>query len=116
MGGAYTGPSQLPNLELADIQDAMRDLPDEQRTTLILVALEDMSYEEAARVTGVPVGTIRSRLSRARHALLEKIEGVEKTRAGLKCKNAPLQRRVAPRGKAQSLVEPMGSDATARMK
>jgi hypothetical protein len=44
---------------------------------LILVALEDMSYEEAAHVTGVPVGTIRSRLSRARHSLMSKVAGLE---------------------------------------
>jgi RNA polymerase sigma-70 factor (ECF subfamily) len=77
MSGFYTRPNQIANLELADLQTALASLPEEQRTTLILVALEDMSYEEAAAVTGVPVGTIRSRLSRARHSLMEKISGLE---------------------------------------
>ncbi|HEY4135687.1 MAG TPA: sigma-70 family RNA polymerase sigma factor [Alphaproteobacteria bacterium] len=66
LSGLYTRPSQLANLELNDLQAALSGLPEEQRHTLILVALEDMSYEEAARVTGVPIGTIRSRLPRAR--------------------------------------------------
>jgi RNA polymerase sigma-70 factor (ECF subfamily) len=77
MSGFYTRPNQIANLELADLQAALASLPEDQRTTPILVALEDMSYEEAAAVTGVPVGTIRSRLSRARHSLMEKISGLE---------------------------------------
>jgi RNA polymerase sigma-70 factor (ECF subfamily) len=77
MSGFYTRPNQLANLELSDLQAALNSLPEEQRTTLVLVALEDMSYDEAAQVTGVPVGTIRSRLSRARHSLMEKIAGLE---------------------------------------
>ncbi len=77
MTGFYTRPNQIANLELDDLQAALATLPEEQRATLILVALEDMSYEEAAAVTGVPVGTIRSRLSRARHSLMDKLAGVE---------------------------------------
>lgn len=77
MSGLYTRPDQIANLELADLQAALDTLPDEQRATLILVALEDMSYEEAAAATGVPIGTIRSRLSRARHSLMTKISGLE---------------------------------------
>jgi RNA polymerase sigma-70 factor (ECF subfamily) len=77
MSGLYTRPNQIANLQLNDLQAALETLPEEQRTTLILVALEDMSYEEAAKVTGVPVGTVRSRLSRARHAMMTKVEGLE---------------------------------------
>ncbi len=76
MSGLYTRPNQVENLQLGDLQSAMERLPEEQRTTLILVALEDMSYEEAAKVTGVPVGTVRSRLSRARHALIRMVDGL----------------------------------------
>ncbi|HEY4134877.1 MAG TPA: sigma-70 family RNA polymerase sigma factor [Alphaproteobacteria bacterium] len=77
LSGLYTRPNQLESLQMSDLQKAMARLPEEQRTTLILVALEDMSYEEAAKVTGVPVGTVRSRLSRARHALMDMVEGLE---------------------------------------
>jgi RNA polymerase sigma-70 factor (ECF subfamily) len=76
MSGLYTRPNQVESLQLGDLQSAMERLPEEQRTTLILVALEDMSYEEAAKVTGVPVGTVRSRLSRARHALIRMVDGL----------------------------------------
>ncbi|HEY4134153.1 MAG TPA: sigma-70 family RNA polymerase sigma factor [Alphaproteobacteria bacterium] len=77
MSGLYTRPNQIANLEMRDLQVALNGLPEEQRHTLVLVALEDMSYEEAARVTGVPVGTIRSRLSRARHSLMAMVAGLE---------------------------------------
>ncbi|HEU0070206.1 MAG TPA: sigma-70 family RNA polymerase sigma factor [Alphaproteobacteria bacterium] len=76
MSGLYTRPNQVESLQLGDLQNAMEQLPEEQRTTLILVALEDMSYEEAAQVTGVPVGTVRSRLSRARHSLMRMVDGL----------------------------------------
>ncbi|HEY4135110.1 MAG TPA: sigma-70 family RNA polymerase sigma factor [Alphaproteobacteria bacterium] len=76
MSGLYTRPNQVESLQLGDLQGALERLPEEQRTTLILVALEDMSYEEAAKVTGVPVGTVRSRLSRARHALIRMVDGL----------------------------------------
>lgn len=55
--------------ELRDIGDAMAKLPVEQRTVLLLVGLEQFTYEEAARVLGVPIGTVMSRLSRARERL-----------------------------------------------
>lgn len=74
--GMYTRPSQMASLQVRELQDAMNELPEEQRATLTLIALEDMSYMDAARITGVPIGTIRSRLSRARHALMQKLEGV----------------------------------------
>jgi RNA polymerase sigma factor (sigma-70 family) len=56
-------------LELRDLERAIAKLPDEQRSVILLVGLEGMRYEEVAAVLGVPVGTIRSRLSRGREAL-----------------------------------------------
>jgi RNA polymerase sigma-70 factor (ECF subfamily) len=53
----------------------LMQLPQEQRAALLLVSLEDMSYEEVARTTGVRVGTVMSRLSRARARLGELMEG-----------------------------------------
>lgn len=97
LGRSYTKPDQLPNLELADVEAALQELPEEQCTTLILVALEDMSYEEAARISNVCIGTIRSRLSRGRRALLAKVEGVEKTRMRHKLRGVLLRRRGRPR-------------------
>jgi RNA polymerase sigma-70 factor (ECF subfamily) len=58
-----------------DIVRGLALLPAEQREVLLLVALEGMSYREAADVQGVPIGTIMSRLSRARAALRAHVEG-----------------------------------------
>ncbi|MDD2879194.1 MAG: RNA polymerase sigma factor [Rhodoferax sp.] len=49
-----------------DLQRCLLRLPPEQREVLLLVSMEDMSYAEVAKVTGVPIGTVMSRLSRAR--------------------------------------------------
>ena len=54
-----------------DLQRGLMRLPPEQRAVLLLVTLEDVDYREAARILGVPVGTVMSRLSRARTRLRE---------------------------------------------
>lgn len=62
-------PHQGSRLELRDLERAIAKLPEEQRSVILLVGLEGMRYEEVAEVLGVPVGTVRSRLSRGREAL-----------------------------------------------
>jgi RNA polymerase sigma-70 factor (ECF subfamily) len=62
-------PHQGKRLELRDLERALAKLPEEQRSVILLVGLEGMRYEEVAAVLDVPVGTIRSRLSRGREAL-----------------------------------------------
>jgi RNA polymerase sigma-70 factor, ECF subfamily len=62
-------PQQGKRLELRDLERAFAKLPDAQRAVILLVALEGMRYDEVAAVLDVPVGTIRSRLSRGREAL-----------------------------------------------
>jgi RNA polymerase sigma-70 factor (ECF subfamily) len=62
-------PQQGKRLELRDLERAIAQLPEEQRTVILLVGLEGMRYEEVAAVLDVPIGTIRSRLSRGREAL-----------------------------------------------
>ena len=61
--------SQGDTLVLRDLDRSIARLPDEQRAVLLLVALEEMSYEEVARSLGIPIGTVMSRLSRARDKL-----------------------------------------------
>jgi RNA polymerase sigma-70 factor, ECF subfamily len=56
-------------LELRDLDRGLARLPEEQRTVILLVGLEGMRYEAVAEIIGVPVGTVRSRLSRGREAL-----------------------------------------------
>lgn len=58
--------SPIDLLEIGDIDAAIRLLPGEQREVLLLVALEQMSYAETAQALGIPVGTVMSRLYRAR--------------------------------------------------
>ncbi len=56
-------------LEHRDLLRAFAVLPQEQRSVLALIGVEDLSYDEAARVLGVPIGTVMSRLSRGRERL-----------------------------------------------
>lgn len=59
-----------------DIMAALDALPAEQRAVVLLVGVEDLSYEEAARVLGIPIGTVMSRLSRGREKLRRSLDGV----------------------------------------
>lgn len=61
------------------LQLALEDLPESMRSILLMVAVDELSYEAAAALLTVPVGTVRSRLSRARAALRVKLQarGVE---------------------------------------
>src|SRR6516165_1767458 len=73
-----------------DLLRAFVALSEEQRSVLVLIAVEDFSYEEAARVLGVPVGTVMSRLSRGRERLRHLING--EVNGGQRRRNAALTR------------------------
>lgn len=60
-------------LYLKDLQRALETLGDDQREVLFLVVSEGLTYEQTARAINVPVGTIMSRLSRAREALSKRM-------------------------------------------
>ena len=62
--------------EMRDIQSALYKLSQDQREVLLLVAVEGLRYREAAEVLAVPVGTIMSRLARAREKMQELLGGV----------------------------------------
>lgn len=55
------------------LAEAMSDLPEHMREVLMLIAVDELSYEEASVLLCIPVGTVRSRLSRARSALRDKL-------------------------------------------
>jgi RNA polymerase sigma-70 factor (ECF subfamily) len=59
---------------LHDVLKGLDALPEEQRSIVLLIGVEDLSYEQAAQVLGVPLGTVMSRLSRARARLREFME------------------------------------------
>jgi RNA polymerase sigma-70 factor, ECF subfamily len=67
-------PSAMARLQLRDVQRAIDALPDEQREALLLVCVEDLSYREAADILAVPIGTIMSRLARARKRIADMTE------------------------------------------
>ncbi|MES2026719.1 MAG: RNA polymerase sigma factor [Pseudomonadota bacterium] len=67
--------SLTDGLEMRDLDSALRTLPPEQREILLLIALEEMSYDEVAATLGLPLGTVMSRLSRARQKLRAQMEG-----------------------------------------
>ena len=67
--------TQSDGLEVMDLQAALSQLPEEQRTVLLLVALDDMSYGEIAETLAIPIGTVMSRLSRGRERLRQIMDG-----------------------------------------
>ena len=69
--------TQSDRLEVRDLERLLQRLAPEQREVLLLVGVEELSYQEVADVTGVPVGTVMSRLSRARARLRVELQGRE---------------------------------------
>lgn len=67
-------PSQYGSLDLQDFRKALNELPDDQREAIILIGASGFSYEEAAEICDCAVGTIKSRVSRARVRLQELLE------------------------------------------
>ena len=81
-----------------DLERCLQRLPAEQRAVLLLVSVEDMSYADTARVLLLPLGTVMSRLSRARSRLRELMEAPSATSATSASSAAPAQS--APTAKA----------------
>lgn len=69
IGALPTRATQGDAIELGDLAAAIGSLPEEQRAVLLLVALEEMSYQEVAQTLGIPAGTVMSRLARGRERL-----------------------------------------------
>ena len=61
-------------LYLAQVREAIAQLPEDQRAVLMLVSVEGVAYKDAAEILGLPLGTVMSRLSRARVALGRTLE------------------------------------------
>ena len=67
-------PEQQGHMDLKDFRDALETLPDDQREALVLIGANGFSYEEAAEIIGVAVGTVKSRVSRARTRLMDDLD------------------------------------------
>jgi RNA polymerase sigma-70 factor (ECF subfamily) len=102
-------PQQGMRLELRDLDRAIAKLPDAQRSVILLVGLEGMSYGDVAAVLDVPVGTVRSRLSRGREAL-RRLTGIvqageaDAVTAGPSVLNRPIRRFDGATGRSEIAV------------
>jgi RNA polymerase sigma-70 factor, ECF subfamily len=106
-------PHQGSSLELRDLERAMARLPEEQRAVILLVGLEGMRYDEVAAVLGVPVGTVRSRLSRGREALRGLMGIVPDREAEIAMAQAPTSCRAGARVAHRSPASAMAREARA---
>lgn len=70
-------PNQPSHIDMLEFADALFDLPAEQREALILVGAEGYSYEETAKIAGCALGTVKSRVNRARVNLARRLEIVD---------------------------------------
>jgi RNA polymerase sigma-70 factor, ECF subfamily len=104
-------PHQGRSLELRDLERALSKLPAGQRSVILLVGLEGMRYEDIAAVLGVPVGTVRSRLSRGREALRRLMGFVPDRQAEMMMAEPPALRRVGGRFPDRSPISPMAREA-----
>jgi len=89
-------PRQDRRLELRDLDCALGQLPEEQRAAILLVGLEGMRYEDAAEMLSLPIGTVRSRVSRGRDALRRLIGAIADRRAERIMADACADRRQSP--------------------
>jgi RNA polymerase sigma-70 factor, ECF subfamily len=90
-------PHQGKRLELRDLERALAKLPEEQRSVILLVGLEGMRYEEVAEILDVPIGTVRSRLSRGRETLRRMIGNVPDRRSEIVMAGPAALRRASQR-------------------
>jgi RNA polymerase sigma-70 factor, ECF subfamily len=63
-------------ITLRRVRQILEQLPEQQRSVLLLVCVEGLSYREASAVLDVPIGTVMSRLARARQTLMDRLDGV----------------------------------------
>ena len=92
-------PDAIAMLQLRDLEAALGKLELHQREVILLVGLEEMSYAEVANVLNVPVGTVRSRLSRGRDRLRRLLGMKEPVARKNSDKSEPAERREYPAAK-----------------
>ncbi len=86
-------PSQYGSLDLQDFKRALNMLPPDQREAIILVGASGFSYEEAAEICGCALGTIKSRVNRARQRLSDILQVTGENEYGPDSTSAPLTSR-----------------------
>lgn len=102
------GPRQHSSLEVKELLNAFPQLPPEQREAMFLIVAEGLSYEQAATICGCAVGTIKSRIGRARKALQAEFEGSQPERRQPRMRARRV--RHAPGAQAQQQAESVWSE------
>ena len=118
--GVYSGriatpPNQEGALDIADFQAALAKLPPEHRDVLLMVGASGFSYEEAAEICGVAVGTVKSRLNRARARLAEVLGITEASDLGPDGAVQAVVKNRTFRNEACERLHEDGESATARV-
>jgi RNA polymerase sigma-70 factor (ECF subfamily) len=83
-GAASVGPSQYDSVEMSELRRALLKLSTEHREVLVMVGAAGLSYAEAAEICGCAVGTVKSRVNRARTELRRLLGGTEVVEADLR--------------------------------
>ncbi|WP_448207098.1 sigma-70 family RNA polymerase sigma factor [Azospirillum sp. sgz302134] len=107
-------PAQLWCVALDETQAALEELPPAQRGLVEMVAIEGIAYQDAADRLGVPVGTIRSRLSRAREQIRVHLERRRRTRIRIALPPQPLHPQPAPAAQPQPSAPAPNAPATGK--
>jgi RNA polymerase sigma-70 factor (ECF subfamily) len=96
--------NQTARLELRDLERGLAQLPEEQRSVILLVGLEGMDYAEAAAAVNTPVGTVRSRIARGRESL-RKTTGLFPARHSRRKDFPPVRAQASPVPKSQEVIQ-----------
>jgi RNA polymerase sigma-70 factor (ECF subfamily) len=109
-GSLSTLPEQHGSLDLRDLAMALAQLPPEQREVLLLAVAEGLKYEEIAQICGAKIGTIKSRMNRARARLAELLQLQNEDLGPDRVLRAVLSvegtRRIRPTGASHALTQP----------
>jgi RNA polymerase sigma-70 factor, ECF subfamily len=109
-GSLSTLPEQHGSLDLRDLAMALAQLPPEQREVLLLAGAEGLKYEEIAQICGAKIGTIKSRMNRARARLAELLQLQNEDLGPDRVLRAVLSvegtRRIRPTGASHALAGP----------
>jgi RNA polymerase sigma-70 factor, ECF subfamily len=109
-GSLSTLPEQHGSLDLRDLAMALAQLPPEQREVLLFAGAEGLKYEEIAQICGAKIGTIKSRMNRARARLAELLQLQNEDLGPDRVLRAVLSvegtRRIRPTGASHALTQP----------
>lgn len=105
---------QYHSVTLKDLARAFDDLPEQEQQVVLMVGLEGMQYEDAAEALGVPMGTVKSRLSRARRRLRKLMDGDLRTSSAVPRNDGSVRPHFAPEPRPDHRTRAMLGEAANR--